>query len=181
LGSVAHTVVRAAPCPVLVVGEDRPLRPARRVLAAVDLSAVSASVLEHAIRFARTSSAEVRVLSAYDLLWVPPTWMESAPIPLNDADRAALMEKHRTAVDGLIERLRDPEVTVSSTVIPAHPPSKVILDQAQKIDADLIVLGASGHSAWQRFFLGSTATRVLPHAHCPVLVVPIIAPLPRVS
>jgi nucleotide-binding universal stress UspA family protein len=48
----------------------------------------------------------------------------------------------------------------------------VILEEATKFDADLIVIPASGRSRVARFFLGSTADRVIREAPCPVLVVP---------
>ena len=50
-------------------------------------------------------------------------------------------------------------------------PSQTILSMAKKNDADLIVLGARGHSAIYRVIFGSTADFVANHAQCPVLVV----------
>lgn len=52
---------------------------------------------------------------------------------------------------------------------------QVILEEATKFDADLIVIPASGRSRVARFFLGSTTDRVIREAPCPVLVVPAVA------
>lgn len=49
---------------------------------------------------------------------------------------------------------------------------QVILEEASKVDAQLIVIPASGRSRVARFFLGSTADRVIRQSPCPVLVVP---------
>jgi nucleotide-binding universal stress UspA family protein len=49
---------------------------------------------------------------------------------------------------------------------------QVILEEAGKCDAQLIVIPASGRSRVARFFLGSTADRVIRQSPCPVLVVP---------
>jgi nucleotide-binding universal stress UspA family protein len=49
---------------------------------------------------------------------------------------------------------------------------QVILEEATKFDAQLIVVPASGRSRVARFFLGSTADRIIRQAPCPVLVVP---------
>jgi nucleotide-binding universal stress UspA family protein len=49
---------------------------------------------------------------------------------------------------------------------------QVILEEATKFDAQLIVVAVSGRSRVARFFLGSTADRVIRQAPCPVLVVP---------
>jgi nucleotide-binding universal stress UspA family protein len=49
---------------------------------------------------------------------------------------------------------------------------QVILEEAARFEADMIVVAASGRSRVARFFLGSTADRVIREAPCPVLVVP---------
>lgn len=47
-----------------------------------------------------------------------------------------------------------------------------LLHEAESFEADVIVLGTSGRSRAGRFFLGSTADKVIRQAPCPVLVVP---------
>ena len=51
-------------------------------------------------------------------------------------------------------------------------PLSVILGEAEARAVDLIVLAASGRSRVARFFVGSTADRIIREASCPVLVVP---------
>src|SRR6266545_3730387 len=48
---------------------------------------------------------------------------------------------------------------------------EVILDEAERWDADLIVLGSHGYNGWQRFLLGSVSHAVATHAHCSVEIV----------
>lgn len=55
--------------------------------------------------------------------------------------------------------------------IAAGRPSGVLLDVADEIDADLIVVGARGLGALGRFVRGSVSTRVAHHATCDVLIV----------
>lgn len=50
-------------------------------------------------------------------------------------------------------------------------PGETIVEQAREIDADLIVVGARGHSAVDRILLGSTSDFVATHADRSVLVV----------
>lgn len=50
--------------------------------------------------------------------------------------------------------------------------ARVIIDVAEEEEADLIVVGSAGPSAWTGALLGSVAMRVLHHAPCPVTVVP---------
>jgi nucleotide-binding universal stress UspA family protein len=56
------------------------------------------------------------------------------------------------------------------TAIRAGHPAQELLHAAQRHQADLLILGHSGHSAiWGRF-LGSTVEKVSRHAQCSVLI-----------
>ena len=46
-----------------------------------------------------------------------------------------------------------------------------IVEYAERENIDLIVIGTRGRSAFKRLLLGSTASGVVTHAHCPVMVV----------
>ncbi len=52
------------------------------------------------------------------------------------------------------------------------PAVPLIIDQARKVRADMIVIGSHGHTAFYDLLVGSTAHGVLKRATCPVLVVP---------
>jgi nucleotide-binding universal stress UspA family protein len=51
-------------------------------------------------------------------------------------------------------------------------PMHVILEEAEQRAVDLILIPTSGRSRVARFFLGSTADRIIREASCPVLVIP---------
>jgi nucleotide-binding universal stress UspA family protein len=46
-----------------------------------------------------------------------------------------------------------------------------IIDYATTKDIDLIVIGTRGRTGLKRFFMGSVASGVVRHAHCPILLV----------
>ncbi|MGY0219058.1 universal stress protein [Endozoicomonadaceae bacterium StTr2] len=52
-------------------------------------------------------------------------------------------------------------------------PWKVILEVAEEIEADVIVMGARHHSAMEKFFMGSTANKILYRSKIPVMIVPL--------
>lgn len=64
-----------------------------------------------------------------------------------------------------------PDLAVELSVTPGQA-LQFVLDTARKLPADLIVMAASGRSRVARFFVGSTADRVIRESACPVLVVP---------
>jgi nucleotide-binding universal stress UspA family protein len=50
-------------------------------------------------------------------------------------------------------------------------PQRVLVEKAQKWEADLIVVGSHGYGFWSRALLGSVSNSVIHHAPCSVLVV----------
>jgi nucleotide-binding universal stress UspA family protein len=61
---------------------------------------------------------------------------------------------------------------VEERVIPSDAsPGSAIVHCAEEIDADLVVVGASGKGLFKRLFSGSVSDHVVHHAPCPVLVI----------
>ncbi|MFN2407796.1 MAG: universal stress protein [Pyrinomonadaceae bacterium] len=50
-------------------------------------------------------------------------------------------------------------------------PKEIILEDAKKWNADLIVVGSHGRRGFKRFLLGSVSEAVAMNAHCSVVVV----------
>ena len=89
----------------------------------------------------------------------------------------ALDEVHRNANDASVKVLdvlaeRHFPGKVVRTCAKAGIAIRVILEQAEDYDADCIIVATSGRSRAARFFLGSTADRVIREALCPVIVLP---------
>ena len=172
LGSVSGALIRSAPCPVLVVGEARRGMGAfGTVLAAVDLSKVSEDVLKNAFAMSQ-GGGHIVALSMYEHPLATYDEGDLLPRYMSDAEIAAVGERHRETVQKLIDRVEHPDVDVRVEVLSKAPPPVVLLETAGLIEPDLIVVGTSGHNAWHRMIIGSTATKVLAEAPCPVLVVP---------
>lgn len=49
--------------------------------------------------------------------------------------------------------------------------AEVIVQQARKLHASMIIMGSHGRTGLQRFLIGSVAERTLRYASCPVLIV----------
>lgn len=60
---------------------------------------------------------------------------------------------------------------VASITVAKLPPKQAILEEAEKRDADLIIMGSHRHSALADAMLGSTTLKVLHQATLPVMVV----------
>ena len=129
-----------------------------RVLAAVDFSEPARAAFDHALALSRLHDAELMVVHAV------PT------------DRTIQLARSRA--DRLIGSLRDAAQAagVRFKVSVQHgDPAGVILLHANARRADLIVLGSSERSGFDRFRFGSVAETVAREATQPVLVVPAAA------
>jgi nucleotide-binding universal stress UspA family protein len=49
-------------------------------------------------------------------------------------------------------------------------PDRRIIETAEEMQADLIVIGSHGYNRWERLLLGSVSNSVVQHAHCSVLI-----------
>lgn len=91
---------------------------------------------------------------------------------LDALDRAALDASEVIAAEGAeLARAKglEAESLVSSAVVTA---SEAILDAADRLDADIIVIGSRGLRGVRATVLGSTSANVLHHATLPTLVIP---------
>ena len=78
-----------------------------------------------------------------------------------------------TSLDAMraVSKGRCDDLEIELIAGPGHP-MQLVLAEAKKWPADLIVMSASGRSRVARFFVGSTADRVIRESPCPVMVIP---------
>jgi nucleotide-binding universal stress UspA family protein len=82
-------------------------------------------------------------------------------------------EQAEAAVKDAVERIESGKTSrlEITTKIISGSAREMILDEAERWDADLIVLGSHGYRGWRRFLLGSVSHAVATHAHCSVEIV----------
>ena len=143
-----------------------------KILIGVDGSKYGdAAVAEVANRPWPTGS-EVRLVFVLEVL-APEERVDPADHP-NKAEVEQLeRQRGKFAIDAATAALErggfDP-AHISSTVLPGKPKQQLI-DESERWNADLIVLGAYGHRGLMRFLIGSVSQAVAQHAHCSVEIV----------
>jgi nucleotide-binding universal stress UspA family protein len=80
------------------------------------------------------------------------------------------VEEHGRELQEAVAKLKEAGVEAKTIEAVGHP-AESIVDEAERGGFNLIVVGHRGHHGVARFLLGSTALRVVTHAHCDVLVV----------
>ena len=74
------------------------------------------------------------------------------------------------ASEALRSSLGDRKVDLSTDVLFGSPDSRIV-ETAEEMNADLIIIGSHGYKQWERLLLGSVSDSVVHHAHCSVMVV----------
>ena len=144
-----------------------------RVLLAVDGSLYSEAAVDEVASRIWPEGTEVRVVTAYELPLAPApeTWALPQDY-FEKLDRAA--REHAESIEhAVVVRLATafaPEIKVTGNILPGSARS-IILEEAERWRADLIVMGSHGYGAWHRFLLGSVSQAVVSHAKCSVEVV----------
>jgi nucleotide-binding universal stress UspA family protein len=154
LGSVARAVVTSAPCSVQIVRVDEErrhtLNSARRVLLATDGSATAVTAAEELSVRPWPEGSEFRIVTVEQPWVVEPT----SVIP---------------GIDRTEQVLASAGLKATLAVLTGNP-KEVILDEAKKWNADLIVVGSHGKRGFKRLLLGSVSESIAMNAHCSVVV-----------
>jgi len=137
-----------------------------KILLAVDGSRYSADVMDAVLSRSWPEAGIVRVLSAVE----PENIIDSSGSDLNSAAQQTPIK----ATEELVELVAD-SLTLhgfkTGTVVKPGDPREVIVVEAENWQADLIVMGAYGHSGVRNRQIGSVAESVAKHASCSVELV----------
>ncbi|HZS03499.1 MAG TPA: universal stress protein [Blastocatellia bacterium] len=144
-----------------------------KILLAVDGSEFSDAAVREVTDRPWPVFSVIRVISAVEMPVVPATEPWALPASYFWEWERSEKAKAHDAVDRAVARLREGlEMTIEvTTVIREGHVEEVILDEAEKWGADLIVLGSHGYRGFRRFLLGSTSQAVASHAKCSVEIV----------
>src|SRR4051812_12467417 len=145
-----------------------------KVLLATDGSAAGSAAVD-AVRTLRLDERdELKVISIVDMAIPAAIDIYGGYLP----DTAELEKSARVNAEKILieatKRLNGffpsnaPAITYD--VLFGTPESRIV-ETAEQMRADMIVLGSHGYNAWERLLLGSVSNSVVHHAPCSVLVV----------
>ena len=137
----------------------------KKILVPTDGSEFAKKAQEHALFLAGVSGAELIAVSVTENNFINGLPLDDEVYQLNQI----LKERSQENIDEFADLIKD-DLKVTS-VIKEGSPAQVILEVANEEDVDLIVIGSSGKSGFDRFIMGSVADKVVNSAKCAVLVV----------
>jgi nucleotide-binding universal stress UspA family protein len=176
LGNVAAAIARHAHCSVEIVRTRDGKPPGiRKILLAADGSEFSERAAQSIAERPWAAGTEVEVLSVVEMALGTAQALFEPPYVDNEQFemlREEAMKRAQDAVSGAAEILSKafPKVEESISVL-LDGPKAVVIGEADKSGADLIVVGSHGHRGIERFVLGSVSEGVALHAHCSVEVI----------
>jgi nucleotide-binding universal stress UspA family protein len=155
----------------------------KTILYATDLTQNAAHAFRHAVGIARCHQARIFILHVLPemepavLNYVSTVMGEDRLAEMELAHKAEVKDEirkrlHEFAKAELADRPEDVE-RIAGIEIHHGNPAAEILKAADRLSADLIVLGSHGKGALKYAFLGSVAEKVLRKILRPVVVVPL--------
>ena len=170
IGSTARRVAHRSPVPVLIVNRTEVVRPYARPLVAIDPDAYPDMLLDLAARVLADRALVVRLVHAFHVLF-ESLLGRSMSVPQIRTARVAVrgeaMERMRQIIAG-----RGTTHLRWKPVVRRGDPRALVLDEAARRRADLVVVGTRGRSAIARALIGGVSELVIDAASCDVLVVP---------
>jgi nucleotide-binding universal stress UspA family protein len=135
-----------------------------KILHANDGSEHAFRALALALAIAKQNRSELHMVCVEEIPYLPE-FMEEVRESAGTAARY---------FHGVLQRARNmaelSKVALETHLLAGHPVWDIV-KLAADMQADLLVIGATGHSAIYERMVGSRADRIIQLAHCPVLVV----------
>ncbi|MEO7768673.1 MAG: universal stress protein [Ferruginibacter sp.] len=143
-----------------------------KILLATDGSSHSKAMVKQFAGRTFAPNTKVLIISAYERSFMVYASPMGAMNEYNaDVDKF-LLKSATAATENAATILRKMNPTLSvSTVIIEGSPKVVILEEAEKFGANLIVVGSHGHGAVAGFLMGSVSQAVTLHAKCSVEII----------
>ena len=142
----------------------------KHILVPIDDSPLATAAVEHALDLAQVFKSTVTIMSVVAIdPFVGVDFYKVAPSVtdhLLEAESNA--QSHLDRVKFMFEELG---IEVNTKILHEEKPAVGILNIADEVNADIIVMGSHGRSGIKKILLGSVAQQVMVNSHIPVMVV----------
>lgn len=141
-----------------------------RIVVGTDGSDTATEAVRQAIDLAKMSGATLGIVSAFAPISKRRIQDEAEGAPADIAYGIGPREDVNLVLDAAAAEARAAGVEVQTHPVEADP-ADALLNVAEQIKADLIVVGNKGMTGTRRFLLGSVPNNVSHHAPCSVLII----------
>lgn len=145
-----------------------------KILVATDGTEHSREVLNAVLNYNLSDGDEIKVISVVDVAVPMTVDLYGGFLPATTEIESAVRENAETIVKQAEEHLRskitNDKIFISTEILSGSPESRIV-ETAEEMQADIIIVGSHGYNRWERLLLGSVSDSVIHHAPCSVLVV----------
>ncbi len=142
----------------------------RSIVVGTDGSETAGEAVREAIELAKAVGASLELVSAYEPVSNQRLREESRQAPEDMQWMVNPREDVEATLNDAAEQVQGAGLQVK-TYAREGDPADAILDVAEELGADLIVVGNKGMTGAKRFLLGSVPNKVSHHAPCSVMIV----------
>ncbi|MFL6468215.1 MAG: universal stress protein [Pyrinomonadaceae bacterium] len=145
-----------------------------KILFATDGAKQSFSAVSAFRQLALNEGDEIKVISVVDVGFPVARDIYGGYLPDTTELEKTTRENAVRSLDETVERLKtvlgNKIINISTEVLFGSPESRIV-ETADEMKPDLVVVGSHGYRAWERLLIGSVSDAVVHHAPCSVLVV----------
>jgi nucleotide-binding universal stress UspA family protein len=141
-----------------------------RIVVGTDGSETAAEAVRQARELARLAGAKLSLVSAYSPLPERKVKDVQREAPADVQYEIGPREDVNLILDSAAAEARKEGVEVQTHPVEGDP-GEAILNVAEEVNADLIVVGNKGMTGARRFLLGSVPNNISHHAPCSVMIV----------
>ncbi|WP_224991561.1 universal stress protein [Acinetobacter pittii] len=141
----------------------------QHILVPIDGSETSMVAMKEAIKLGKALNSKITVVQVMAL----DPFIADAYVKTGETNE--LIERTRTYLLNILEQAKqqfsNEGLTVETKLLEGFVVHEEIIQAAQDLNADLIVMGSHGRTGVRKLVLGSVAQKVLGESHIPVLIV----------
>lgn len=160
IGSSASKLIRKAPCPVITIRGNSHSDGCENILLPLDISPETREKVDVAIQFAKYFGASIRMLGLFDA-------------DNTDYENNLLAYSHQVK-----QFIKSKGIPCSNKSVPTKNVAETVVDYANKIEADLIMIMNKPSLSVTEFFNGTDTQRIVDTSNVPVMT---IQPMKRES
>ena len=144
-----------------------------KILCAKDLNAGSSEAVKKAVQLAHQYNSQIIMLNVHEeFMTKEEMGMLRVSIDAMKLEIETIALKAKKEMSEVIKKLHAEDIQVEY-IIKEGKSHQVICQEAERIQADLIIMGVSEKNIVSNFIFRSTASFVIEHVEIPVLVVPL--------
>ncbi len=146
-----------------------------KIILAADGTAQSEAATKTIARFKLSDGDEIKIVTVIDMalpsvINSQPEFMPTTTAEIEQIARQSAEKVLDTTKGEVFQIVSNENVQISTEILFGSPDSRIV-ETAEEMPADLIIVGSHGYNRWERLLLGSVSDSVVRHAPCSVLVV----------